>query len=102
MAADIGAIGWNWRGTILDSMGLVWPAALEYGSLNAIIAGESPEYVMLYADRFTLREFRARDDLYARYEPIARFSAFGLTDLAPRLEDVDVDWSQDYLIYRRR
>lgn len=102
LASDIGAIGWHWRGTVLDSEGLVWPAALTYGSPMAIVEHEKPEYLMLVAERFRVRQFRAREDLRAAYEPILRFSAGGRTSLDPTPEECEIYWTQDYLIFRRR
>lgn len=102
LASDIGAIGWHWRGTVLDSEGLVWPAALALQTPNNMIEHEKPEYVLLVLERMRLRHFMDRPDLFAQYEPIVRFSAKGRTELNPTLNDLDVDWSQDYLVFKRR
>jgi hypothetical protein len=101
-ASDIGAIGWAWKGTLLDSEGLVWPDALRYQQPNAIIEEFRPEYVLLVAERPRVKHFRDRPELYAQYEPIARFSAKGLTKLEPALDEVAMEWTQDYIVYKRR
>jgi hypothetical protein len=102
LASDIGAIGYAWKGTVLDSEGLTWPDALVQRTPAAMIAATNPEYLMIVAERPRLRHLSQHADLLAAYEPIARFNATGETrlDLAP--EDVPMDWSQDYLIYRRK
>jgi hypothetical protein len=102
LASDIGAIGWYWSGTVLDSEGLVWPDALRYKQPNAIIEALKPDYVMLVAERPRLQHFQERADLYARYVPIARFSVKGLTKIDPSYAELTPDWTQDYLVYARR
>jgi hypothetical protein len=102
LAYDIGAIGWWWKGTLLDSAGLVWPDALRYPSPNGIIEAERPDYVMIVADRRSLERFQERPDLFAQYEAIARFSANGETKLDPSPDELSREWTQDYLVYRRR
>lgn len=102
LAADIGAIGYAWQGTVLDSEGLTWPQALYYVFPNAIIEALEPEYLLIVAEEPRLAHFRARPEIAGRYEPIARFSASGETDLAPELSRVSAVWVQDYLVYRRR
>lgn len=83
LAADIGAIGYAWRGTVLDSEGLVWPQALEYALPNTIIEAERP-------------------DLLARYEAIGRFSARDDRHLDPELDDLSPIRQKDYLLYKRK
>jgi hypothetical protein len=102
LASDIGAIGRAWRGTVLDSEGLVWPAAVGLREPLAIVALERPEYLLVVAERPRLRHLAQGPAVMAQYEPIRRFNATGDTrlDLAP--EDVPLAWSQDYLVYRRR
>jgi hypothetical protein len=102
LASDIGAIGWSWKGTVLDSEGLVWPEALRLREPDNMIEAEAPEYVLLVAERPRLRHFRAREEIFGRYEAIARFSIRGETRLDPLPEDVPIEWSQDYIVYRRR
>jgi hypothetical protein len=102
LASDIGAIGHRWKGTVLDSEGLTWPAALGYRYPLAIIEATWPEYLMVVAERPRLRHLAERPDIMAHYEPIARFNATGQTRLDLRPEDVPMDWSQDYLIYGRK
>jgi len=101
LASDVGALGWGWEGTVLDSEGRTWPAALGYPHPNAMIADEQPEYLLLVAERARLAHFRAREDLRRRYVPVARFSVDGGRDLDPRPEDVSPVWVQDYIAYRR-
>ena len=86
---------------MLDSEGLVWPDALRYQP-DAIVEERQPEYVLLVAERPRVKHFRDRPDLYAQYEPIARFSAKGLTQLEPTLDEVAPEWTQDYIVYKRR
>lgn len=102
LASDIGAIGWAWRGTVLDSEGLVWPRALELVQPDAMIAAESPEYVLLVVERLRLRHFQSQPELFARYEPVARFNATGETNLRPTPSEVPIAWSQDYIAYKRK
>lgn len=102
LASDIGLVGWHWKGTLLDSEGLVWPAALEYGSLNAVIEAERPEYFVFLVERTRLEHLSKRPDLRAAYEPIARYNVTGATSLDPAPEELDDVWRPDYLVYRRR
>jgi len=102
LAADIGAIGYSWRGTVLDSEGLTWPQALEYALPNAMIEALWPEYLLIVAERPRMRHFHGRPEIARAYEPICRFSASGETDLAPDPEAVSPLWVQDYIVYKRR
>lgn len=102
LASDIGAIGWTWNGTVLDSEGLVWPEALRHGSPNAIIEACAPEYLLVVAERPRVASLRGRSDLDALYEPIARFAPDGASELAPSTESLPPQWKQDYLLYKRR
>jgi hypothetical protein len=102
LASDIGLIGWNWQGVVLDSEGLVWPDALRHGSVNAILETERPEYFVLVAERWRLRHLAQRPDVIAHYQPIARFNTRNDTKLEPAPEELDVTWSQDYIVFRRR
>lgn len=102
LAADIGAIGYAWRGTVLDSEGLTWPAALGYKHTNRMIDEFRPEYLLIVAEFPRIAHLYRRPDLRELYEPIRRFSVTGATELAPRLEDVQREWRQDYLVYRRK
>jgi hypothetical protein len=101
LASDIGAIASAWDGTVLDSEGLTWPDALRYPHPNEMIFGARPEYVMIVAERARLEHFFTTDGPRAMYEPVARFSVDGATDLEPDLERVSPVWVQDYLVYRR-
>jgi len=102
LASDIGAIGHRWKGTVLDSEGLTWPDALLHKFPTVMIERSRPEYLMVVAERPRLRHLAERPDLMAEYEPIARFNATGSTELHLAPEDVPMEWSQDYLIYRRK
>ncbi|MCY2961737.1 MAG: hypothetical protein NTY35_16370 [Planctomycetota bacterium] len=102
LASDIGAIGHRWKGIVLDSEGLTWPEALVHRHPAAIIEATRPEYLMVVAERPRLRHLAERPSVMADYEPIARFNATGKQELVLAPEDVPMDWSQDYLIYRRK
>lgn len=102
LASDIGAIGYAWRGTVLDSEGLTWPEALTLRYPLAMIEALRPEYLMVVAERPRLRHLSERPEVMRQYEPVARFNATGKTALVLAPEDVPIDWSQDYLIFRRR
>jgi hypothetical protein len=102
LASDIGIVGWHWRGVVLDSEGLVWPDALRYGSSSAILEALQPEYFVLIAERTRMKQALLRPDVFARYEPIARFNTRGDTNLAPTPEELEGVWTQDYIVYRRR
>ena len=56
----------------------------------------------LTAVQARLRPLRESEDLLRAYYPIRRFSAAGETDLAPEVEDLPIDWVQDYLLFQRR
>ncbi|MBK7877340.1 MAG: hypothetical protein IPJ77_16645 [Planctomycetes bacterium] len=102
LASDIGAIGWAWDGTVLDSEGLTWPPALDYPHPNAIIRQWKPEYLLVVAERDRVAPLYADTELLAQYEPIERFSPSGARELVPALETLPSQWAQDYLVYRRR
>ncbi len=102
LASDIGAIGHRWKGIVLDSEGLTWPEALIHKLPAVIIDATAPEYLLVVAERPRLRHLSARPDILSRYEAIARFNATGKTALELTPEDVPIEWSQDYLVYRRR
>lgn len=102
LASDIGAIGHRWKGTVLDSEGLTWPEALVHRFPSVMMRAVRPEYLMVVAERPRLRHLQQSPDAIEHYEPIARFNATGRTDLVLAPEDVPMDWSQDYLIFRRR
>ncbi len=102
LASDIGAIGHRWKGTVLDSEGLTWPEALVHKHPLEIIAATRPEYLMVVAERPRLRHLAQRPEIMADYEPIERFNTTGAKGLVLAPEDVPMDWSQDYLIYRRK
>ena len=102
LAADIGAIGWAWSGTVLDSEGLTWPQAFLYAHPNEMIEKERPEYVLLVAERPRVAHFYdAPPAVRAQYVAIARFSAEGETELEPKLESLSPVWRQEYLLYKR-
>jgi hypothetical protein len=101
LASDIGAIGYAWQGTVLDSEGLTWPQALRYQHPNAMIEAMQPEYVMLVAERPRVEHFYTDPKVRGRYVPLARFSVDGETELAPDLEHISPLWVQDYLVFKR-
>ncbi|MBL8857049.1 MAG: hypothetical protein JNL28_00910 [Planctomycetes bacterium] len=102
LANDIGVVGWYWRGTVLDSEGLVWPAALKHGSVNAILEAERPEYFVLLVERGRLTHFKKRADLIGAYLPFLRFNTDGDQQLAPSPDDLTDEWNPDYIVYKRR
>ncbi len=102
LASDIGAIGWAWKGTVLDSEGLTWPAALDYPHPNAIIHGCKPEYLLVVAERDRVVPLQQDAEIVASYEPIERFSPIDAVALTPAAEELPPRWAQDYLVYRRR
>jgi len=57
---------------------------------------------MSVAERAWLEDFQGSGELFARYEPVARFSASGKTALHPALDELSPQWSQDYIVYRLR
>lgn len=102
LASDIGAIGWAWRGIVLDSEGLTWPAALDFGHPNAIVRAYEPEYLLIVAERERVAPVYGDPYVLAHYEPIARFAPDGATELSPPLESLPPVWAQDYLVYRKK
>lgn len=102
LASDIGAIGWAWKGTVLDSEGLTCPPALAFADPNAMIAAWQPEYLLVVAERDRVAPLRADAQVLARYEPIERFSPSGDRELAPDVGRLSDRWAQDYLVYRRK
>ena len=104
LASDIGAISHAWNGTVLDSVGLTWPAAVELygGSQNQAIADVRPEYLLLSVERRYLAPFLEDSALLALYDPLRRFSVADEQDLHPSLDAMPEQWVQDYLLYRRK
>ncbi|MFN0244168.1 MAG: glycosyltransferase family 87 protein [Planctomycetota bacterium] len=102
LASDIGAIGYAWKGVVLDSEGLTWPAALAYRLPNRMIAELQPEYLLLVAEAPRIAHFYRRPDIYQLYEPIRRFSVVSETNLEPKLEELPRTWRQDYIVYKKR
>lgn len=102
LASDIGAIGYYSRGRILDSEGLTWPPALERETEMEMVADFQPDFILLTAERGRLRPLRASEDLLRAYYPIRRFSAEGAADLSPAIDDLPLDWVQDYILFQRR
>ena len=102
LASDIGVVGWYWRGTVFDSEGLVWPAALDYGTVNAILEAEQPEYFVLLAERGRMKHFQQRPDLMGAYLPFLRTNADHATKLDPTLDELELDWNPDYIVYKHR
>ncbi len=102
LASDIGAIGWAWEGTVLDSEGLTWPQAFLFRLPNRMIRELEPEYLLIVAERPRLEHFYGDPEVRERYVPIARFSVDGASELEPALDQLSPLWKQDYLLYRRR
>jgi hypothetical protein len=102
LASDIGAIGWAWQGTVLDSEGLTWPQALDYVFPNAMIEAVEPEFLLIVAERPRLEHFYSRGDLKQRYVAIARFGPEPGAPLEPELAEASPWWVQDYVLYQRR
>ncbi|MBM3988245.1 MAG: DUF2029 domain-containing protein [Planctomycetes bacterium] len=105
LATDIGAIGWYSGTRILDSEALVWPAARAYERQVDALRAELPDYALVVVNRARMLPFR-EDPVAARYEPVARFSTYGLTrdavELEPRLDLLVDGWKPDYILYRRK
>lgn len=102
LASDIGAIGWAWNGVVLDSEGLTWPAALDFGHPNAIVRAYEPEYLLVVAERERIAPVYGDPYMLEHYAPIARFAPDGSSELQPPLESLPPAWVQDYLVYRRK
>ncbi len=104
-ASDIGAIGWFSGARILDSEGLVWPAAREHARQVDVIRAYRPDYALVVVNRARMLPF-LDDGISAEYEPVARFSGYGLTrddvDLHPSRELLVEGWVPDYILFRRR
>lgn len=105
LATDIGAIGWYSGTRILDSEALVWPPARAYERQVDALRAELPDYALVVVNRARMLPFR-EDPVAQRYEPVARFSTYGLTrdavDLEPRLDLLVDGWTPDYIVYRRK
>lgn len=102
LASDIGAIGFLSGARVLDTEGLVWPEAIDFGQDQiAIVREHAPEWVFLVANHDRVPPFRRDPDLRARYRPAARFNAGGSSELEPDLDALPDRWVQDYLLYRR-
>lgn len=101
VASDIGAIGWYADARILDSMGLVWPRAVDYADQLDVIRDAEADYVLVVATRPRLGSFLADDRLVSTYTPVERFSTFGARDLHPAIDSLPGGWVQDYLVFRR-
>jgi hypothetical protein len=104
-ASDIGAIGWFSGARILDSEGLVWPAAREHARQVDVIRAYRPDYALVVVNRARMLPF-LDDPISGDYEPVARFSGYGLTrddvDLHPSRELLVEGWVPDYILFRRR
>jgi len=100
-ASDIGAIAFYSGARVLDSEGLVWPQALEYGGQMNLIEAERPEYVFMVAARETVQRFRD-SFVFAEYTAVARFNVQQDGELEPDVADLPIGWAQDYIIFARR
>lgn len=101
LAEDIGAVGYYSNATIYDTAGLVWPRALSYKSIDAIIRAHRPDYLFLNADRDTI-EMMARARLNGTYRPLKRFSITGETDLKLDPKLLRATWKQEYILFGKR
>jgi hypothetical protein len=101
LASDIGAIGYAWSGTVLDSEGLTWPQALRYQHPNAMLAAMQPDYVLLVAERPRVEHLYSDAKIRALYVPVTRFSVSGEKVVEPDLDQVSETWVQDYLVFKR-
>jgi len=101
LAEDIGAVGFYSNAYIYDTAGLVWPAALRYKSLDAIIKAHRPDYLFLNADRDTLK-MMAGAGLNGTYQPVERFSINGETNPQLDAKRLPTTWKQDYVLFKRR
>ncbi|MEE9271209.1 MAG: hypothetical protein V3V49_13225 [Candidatus Krumholzibacteria bacterium] len=113
-AADIGYLGLISRRTILDAAALVTPDVWRHyvehrGSANwdiSFILTRRPDFVVLPIRGTVYRRF-AESDFPARYEPVRRFQAEGLTDLHPS-PDITERYAReerfvaDYIVYKQR
>jgi hypothetical protein len=102
LASDIGALGWAWKGSVLDSEGRTWPLARHYADPQAMVHALWPEYLLLSAERRRLEPFLADAELAARYVAVARYSESGARELAPDPERLPQEPVADFLLYRRR
>lgn len=100
LASDIGAAGYFSGALILDSEGLVWPAAREHPDQGEALAAQLPEYFMIVTNLRRMRAFLGHP-IHERYTPIARFNTRGDTKLDPQPESLVDGWAQDYILYRR-
>jgi hypothetical protein len=104
-ASDIGAVGWFSGARILDSEGLVWPAAREHARQVDVVRAYRPDGVLVVVNRARMLPF-LDDPISGDYEPVARFSTYGLTrdevDLHPAREALVDGWVPDYILFLRR
>jgi hypothetical protein len=88
LAGDIGAVGYYSHARILDSAGLVWPAALHERDEAALVARYRPDYVFV-TTRAAQRVLRQAEPAY---EFVRRFGTVGTATTA---------WRQEYELYAR-
>ncbi len=101
LASDIGAIGFFSDAKIYDAAGLVWPQAQEFSNMKEILLSLQPDYVLLNATRENVSTFLAQD-IATRYVPVDRFNEAGLKEIPVNADAYASDWSQDYIILKRR
>ncbi|MBK7641944.1 MAG: hypothetical protein IPJ19_02665 [Planctomycetes bacterium] len=102
LAADIGALGWAWSGTVFDCAGRTWPLASQYTQPNRMARDLRPEYLLLAVDSHCIGHFYSDADLRARYVPIARFSPSGAQELELDPRALAQSCGSDFLVFRRR
>lgn len=101
LASDIGAFGWYADTRILDSQGLVWPAAVEHTNQIDLALAHAPEYVVLVVNRARMAPYYASAAARRLYRPKLRFNATGASELEPDLDGLPDGWVQDYLLLER-
>lgn len=99
LAGDIGAIGYYSNARIYDVAGLVWPDALNFGSVADMIQAYKPDFILLTADRSSV-DLMQSDALRKLYRAVAAFSPTG--DSRVDLEqEFPERWVQSYLMFER-
>jgi hypothetical protein len=101
LAEDIGAVGYFTGAFIYDTAALVWPDALKFENIEAMIRKHKPDYLFLNADRESIEMMlRVRKDL--AYKPIKRFSITNDTGLKLQPNLYPEVWKQDYMLFERQ
>jgi len=101
LAEDSGVVGYYApRARVLDTFGLLWPGGVGSRSWTELARAYDPDYLLLITKRGNVDLMRA-GDLRSRYQPIARFSALGDSDVDPPPQQLPPSWAHDYLLYER-